>query len=111
MLSNILGADGCGGITVFTALNILAFLAVLGLCVPIGRRWGASYALYTALSILIPMSSRTESMIRYVLVLFPAFMVLGIWGRNIWFDRVYKIMCLPFLALFTALFVKGVFIG
>ncbi|MBZ0279864.1 MAG: hypothetical protein K8L97_03930 [Anaerolineae bacterium] len=100
-----------GELPYFTVLNILAFLVVLGICVPIGRRWGASYAFYTALSVLIPMSSRTESMIRYILVLFPAFMVLGIWGRNIWFDRVYKITCLPFLALFTALFVKGVFIG
>lgn len=105
------GRMAVGELPYFTVLNILAFLAVLGLCVPIGRRWGAGYALYTALSILIPMSSRTESMIRYVLVLFPVFMVLGIWGRNIWFDRVYKITCLPFLALFTALFVKGVFIG
>lgn len=100
-----------GKLPYFTFLNVLAFLGVLGLCIPIARRLGAVYALYTAVSILIPMWSRTESMIRYILVLFPAFIVLAIWGRNIWFDRVYKIISLPFLGLFTALFVKGIFIG
>ncbi|MEO8611755.1 MAG: hypothetical protein ABI690_27905, partial [Chloroflexota bacterium] len=63
------------------------------------------------LSVLLPMFSRTESMIRYILVVFPVFMMAGRWGRNIWVDRIWRILCLPFLALFTALFVKGVFIG
>jgi len=100
-----------GELPYFTYLNILAFLGVLGLCIPIGRRLGAGYALYTFVSVLLPMFSRTESMIRYILVLFPAFMIVGRWGRNVWLDRVWRIVCLPFLALFAALFVKGIFIG
>jgi Gpi18-like mannosyltransferase len=100
-----------GELPYFTYLNILAFVAVIGLCIPIGRRLGAGYALYTFLSVLLPMFSRTESMIRYILVLFPVFMVAGRWGRQSWVDRMWRIICLPFLALFTALFVKGVFIG
>ena len=100
-----------GELPYFTYLNILAFLAVLGLCLPIGRRLGAGYALYALLSVLLPMFSRTESMIRYILVVFPAFMLAGRWGRHVWVDRIWRIVCLPFLALFTALFVKGVFIG
>jgi hypothetical protein len=95
----------------FTYLNILTFLAVLWLAIPVGRVMGAGYALFVALSVLIPMFSRTESMIRYILVLFPIFMLLGRWGRNVWLDRVLRIVWLPFLGLFTALFVKGVFIG
>jgi hypothetical protein len=50
-------------------------------------------------------------MIRYILVLFPVFMVAGRLGRQVWVDRMWRIICLPFLALFTAVFVKGVFIG
>lgn len=100
-----------GELPYFTYLNILAFLAVIWICVSIGRRLGAGYALYALLSVLLPMFSRTESMIRYILVVFPVFMMAGRWGRNIWVDRIWRILCLPFLALFTALFVKGVFIG
>jgi hypothetical protein len=100
-----------GELPYFTYLNIMAFVAVIGLCIPIGRRLGAGYALYSLLSVLLPMFSRTESMIRYILVLFPVFMVVGRWGRQVWVDRMWRIICLPFLALFTALFVKGVFIG
>jgi hypothetical protein len=100
-----------GELPYFTYLNILAFLAVIWMCVPIGRGLGAGYALYALLSVLLPMFSRTESMIRYILVVFPVFMVAALWGRNPWVDRIWRIICLPFLALFTALFVKGVFIG
>lgn len=100
-----------GELPYFTYLNILAFLAVLWLCMSIGRRLGAGYGLYALLSVLLPMFSRTESMIRYILVVFPVFMMAGHWGRNLWMDRIWRIVCLPFLALFAALFVKGVFIG
>ncbi|MEO8610171.1 MAG: mannosyltransferase family protein, partial [Chloroflexota bacterium] len=55
-----------GELPYFTYLNILAFLAVIWICVSIGRRLGAGYALYALLSVLLPMFSRTESMIRYI---------------------------------------------
>jgi hypothetical protein len=100
-----------GNLPYFTYLNIAAFLVVLWMCIPIGRRLGAGYALYCLLSIILPVFSSTESMIRYILVLFPVFMIAGRWGRNIWVDRIWRIVSLPFLVLFTALFVKGVFIG
>ncbi len=106
-----MGRVASGELPYFTYLNILAFLGVLGMCIPIGRRWGAGYTLYVGLSVLIPIFSRTESMIRYILVLFPVFMLLGRWGRFVWTDRTVRIVGLPFLGLFTALFVKGVFIG
>jgi Gpi18-like mannosyltransferase len=100
-----------GELPYFTYLNILAFFAVLWLTIPIARRLGVGYALYTLLSVLVPMFSRTESLIRYILVLFPAFIIVGIWGRNRSLDMALRVIWLPFLALFTALFVKGVFIG
>jgi len=100
-----------GNLPYFTYLNIAAFLVVLWMCIPIGRRLGVGYALYCLLSVVLPVFSSTESMIRYILVLFPVFMLAGHWGRHVWVDRIWRIVCLPFLALFTALFVKGVFIG
>jgi hypothetical protein len=106
-----IGRVARGELPYFTYLNILAFVIVIGICIPMGRRLGAGYALYALLSVLLPMFSRTESMIRYILVVFPVFMMAGRWGRNVWVDRLWRIVCLPFLALFAALFVKGVFIG
>jgi Gpi18-like mannosyltransferase len=100
-----------GELPYFTYLNILAFLAVVWIAIYIWRRLGAGYALYALLSVLLPMFSRTESMIRYILIVFPVFMMASRWGRNVWVDRLWRIVCLPFLALFAALFVKGVFIG
>jgi hypothetical protein len=76
----------------FTYLNVLAFPTVIGLCIQ---------------STLPPMFSRTESMIRYILVLFPVFMMAGRWGQQIWVYRIWRIVRLPFLAFLLCCSSKG----
>jgi len=58
-------------------LGALVMALVIGIAVL--RRLGAGYGLYTLLSVLIPTWSSIGSMIRFAVVLFPVFMVLGDW--------------------------------
>jgi hypothetical protein len=48
---------------------------------------------------------------RYILVLFPVFMVWGMWGSNKKLDLSLKVLFIPLLALFSALWVNWVFVG
>ena len=51
------------------------------------------------------------SMNRMVVVIFPAFMLLGEWGRKRDFERFYACAGTLGLALFTTLFVYGLWAG
>ena len=75
------------------------------------RRLGASYSLFTLLGVLIPGWSYSDSMIRYVAVLFPVFMMLGHWGRRPMVDRALSSVFPVLLGVSTAIFVNWVFLG
>ena len=69
------------------------------------RRLRPSYALYFAASLLLPMSTASlMSMPRFVLVIFPAFMLLALWGRRPEINSLIVSLSLPVLGLFTVLF-------
>jgi hypothetical protein len=64
-----------------------------------------SFAAYTALSILVPMStSSLMSMPRFALVLFPLFIVLAVWGRRPTVNNAIVSFSLLLLGLFTVFF-------
>jgi len=48
---------------------------------------------------------------RYMWVLFPAFVLLGAWGRRPWVDRTISYASVLGLALCTALFANGYWVG
>jgi hypothetical protein len=48
---------------------------------------------------------------RYMWVLFPAFILLACWGKRPWLDRLITAASLLGLALFTALFDNGYWVG
>lgn len=92
-------------------LGPLSFsLAILGLAgVPLAwRRLGPAYGSYTALAILIPLSSNSLLAIgRYLLEAFPLFMLLGFYGKD---DRVNTAVAgifAPLLGLAMALVSSG----
>jgi len=64
------------------SLDLGALVMALVIGIAVLRRLGAGYGLYTLLSVLIPTWSSIGSMIRFAVVLFPVFMVLGDWGRR-----------------------------
>jgi len=84
----------------------LAFTIVfLVLMVVSFRTLRLSYSLYFAASLLVPMSTASlMSMPRFVLVIFPAFMLLALWGRNPVVNSAIVALSLPLLGLFTVLF-------
>lgn len=100
-----------GEIWYHIALDLVPALAVLASLVWIWRRLGESYAILSALSILIPLNSGTQSLSRYVLVVFPFFMLLGYLGRYKLIDRTLMITFSVFLGVFTGLFVNWIFIA
>ena len=75
------------------------------------RRFGEGFALYLLLSILIPLSSGTGSMTRYILVLFPIFMMLGVWGERKPVNQFCQTFFPIFLGVFTAVFVNWIFLA
>ncbi len=104
-LQKILSPEG-------TFINVLnlgmtgIFLTMTVLCF---RRLPTEYSIYMAVAMIVLMLRRTTlqplvSMSRYVLVLFPAFMLWGRWGRN---PRVQRLIVYPSVALL--LYLSGQF--
>jgi len=80
----------------------VAFLALLVVAIRILR---PSYWLYFAAAMLIPMSTASlMSFPRFDLVVFPAFMVLALWGRRPLVNSAILALFLPLLGLFTVFF-------
>jgi hypothetical protein len=88
----------------------LLFLG-LGAALLAKKRW--SEGAFVLLGTLIPLSSGLlMSQRRYVWVLFPAFILLAKWGgQRPWLDKTITTLSLMLLALFTALFVNGYWVG
>jgi hypothetical protein len=92
-------------------LNLAAVLAFAGLVVAIWRLLPFSYTAYS-LAILAYVLSFTASeptaavagVGRYVLLIFPAFMVLGVWGKHKWVHHALLIGMLPLLAILCSHF-------
>ena len=79
-----------------------AFLVLMVVAI---RTLRPSYALYFAASLLMPMcTSSLMSMPRFVLVVFPAFMLLALWGNRPAVNSAIVSFSLPVLGLFTVLF-------
>ena len=100
-----------GDIWYHVIIDLSAAFAVLGSIFWIYRKLGETYAIYSFLSVIIPMWSGTGSVSRYVLVIYPLFMMLALWGRNSILDRFITILFSMFLGIFTVIFVNWIFIA
>jgi Gpi18-like mannosyltransferase len=95
--------------TFINALNLgmaCLFLAMTALSF---RKLSLSYSIYMVVTVFVLLLRRTTlqplvSMSRYVLVLFPAFMMWGHWGRN---PRFHRLIIYPSVALL--LYLSGQF--
>lgn len=93
----ILSVEG----TFINVLNLGVACLFLAMTLVSFYRLPRSYSIYMAVSLLVLLLRRTTlqplvSMSRYVLVLFPAFMIWGCWGRN---PRVQRLIVYPSVAL------------
>ena len=70
-----------------------------------------SYLIFALLSFLLPVSSGTFSALpRYILVLFPIFIVLAL-VKNIWFKLLYSVISVGLAFVLLMLFSRGYFVA
>jgi hypothetical protein len=92
-------------------LNMAATLGAVAMTPFVWRRLGEGYAIYVLLAVLLPASSAMMSMIRYVLTVFPLFLLLGWWGRRTWVDQLLLSGFALLLGVLTTIFVNWVFVA
>jgi hypothetical protein len=90
--------------------NAAATLLFLGLTVATARRQRVSHTLYMGVSLIfLLMASQIEwalwSMPRFVLMLFPGFVALALWGERPFVHRLYLFTALPLLGLMLLRFI------
>jgi hypothetical protein len=95
--------------TFINVLNLTVTGVFLGMTVLSFRKLPGEYGIYMAIAMIVLMLRRTTlqplvSMSRYVLMLFPAFMLWGRWGRS---PRVQRLIIYPSVALL--LYLSGQF--
>jgi hypothetical protein len=89
----------------FRLLNFLAAIIALACGLVLLRRRQFDLACYTLLSVLVALSSTLlQSQARYMMVIFPVYMVLATWGRRGKIDRMLFAIFVVLLGLMTALF-------
>jgi Gpi18-like mannosyltransferase len=92
-------------------VDLSAFALAVTAAVVAFKQLGSSYSAYTLLGVLIPLSGGTGSLARYVVVLFPVFMMLAQWGKRSSLHWALLIVFLMGLVVLTALFVNWIFVG
>jgi len=97
-------------VVILESLSAVVFL-FLGLFVFL-RRW-YSYLIFMVLAYLTPTFTGTfSSMPRYVLVLFPGFILLSLWAEKYrWLRILYPILAIPLFILCLLLFTRGFWVA
>jgi hypothetical protein len=94
----------------FRLLNFAAAVTALVCGIILLKRREPALAFFTLVSVIIPLSTLTlEAHARYVMVLFPVFIILAILGRNPLVDQVIRAIFICLLSLLCAFF--GFFFG
>jgi len=94
----------------FRLLNFAAATMALTCGFVLLKRREPALAFFTLISVIIPLSTLTlEAHARYVMVLFPVYIVLAIMGRSQIVDQVIRVIFISLLSLLSAFF--GFFFG
>jgi hypothetical protein len=107
---------GAGQASVVDGLNLISAVGFGALLVSIWRSLPREYGLYALVMFLAPLFRMTTmqplvSMDRYVLVLFPAFILMGTWGKNPWINRAIVYLSFPVQLYLLAQFVQWGWVG
>lgn len=96
----------------FWLLNICIALLFLAFTVWAFRKLPMTYALFTLVMVLLPLSSsRLNSISRYYLIVFPVFILLALWSKNAEHVNCRLLIMIPFAmleAVLMILFVLGI---
>jgi len=88
-------------------IDLLITLAFVPLVVAVLRKMRPAHGVYTLLTFVTPLSTATlasTSMLRYVLMLVPCYMLLASWGRREWVHTLILVLSLPLMAYITVTF-------
>jgi hypothetical protein len=105
-----------GRASVVDGLNLLTTLGFGAMVLAVWRVLPREYGLYALAMYLAPLFRMTTmqplvSMDRYALVLFPAFIVWGAWGKNVWVNRAVMYLSFPLQLFLSAQFVMWGWVG
>lgn len=110
--SNVLLSSSSSQQTVNSTLEIFFEVIAVAACVLAIRRIRTSYYLYLVISVVIPLlSGSVISTNRYILVMFPLFILFARFGENLYFDRLYTFISILLLSFSTLLLVNYFWIG
>ena len=104
-------SEGLNKHNTLALLNEITIFGAFGLVAGIWKKLGLGYGLYGLILILLPLISSSQSMLRYALVCFPAFMMLGKLGEKKSFDRTLMIVFGSLLGILTIAFANWIFIA
>lgn len=89
----------------FKLLNFASAILAFGCAFALIKRREWALALYTLLAVVVPLSSLSlQGVDRYVMVIFPVFMVLAVAGRRSKLDQTIRAVFIALLSLMAALF-------
>ncbi len=105
-----------GRASLIDILNFVATLLFAIMTAVVWLRLPRSYGLYTLVMFLAPLFRMTTtqplvSMLRYVVVLVPVFVVWGIWGRSAWVNRAVVYLSFPLALYASAQFILWGWVG
>ena len=93
-------------------LDIFFTLVFIPIVIIVFLKLRPSYGLFTLLSFVIPLvSGSLLSMRRFVIVMVPCYILLALWGKRLWVDRLIIGISLPLQAYFVVLFSHWYFAG
>jgi len=92
--------------------NILMLVLITVVLVELFRRRYYTYGIYAAGAILMPLLSSTlKAFARYVIIVFPLYLVLALWGKNRWSDRLITVLSLLYLGFFLTVMSQWGYLG
>jgi hypothetical protein len=95
-----------------TLMDTSAAIIFFPLVILVFIKFRPSFALFTVLSFFLPLATGvTTSMQRYVLTLIPCFILLAVWGKRPWVDRLIITISLPLQAYLLILFTHWYWAG
>lgn len=108
-----LGGDfWAGQIDVNLLQDVVATLIFLSLVIAVILKMRPSFSMFTLLAFLTPLLTATVySMRRLTLTLVPCFILLAVWGRRPWLDRIIVGFSLSFQVYLVILFSHWIFAG
>lgn len=104
---SVLGGTG-PALRLLDAASAAGFLA---LTVPVFRRLGPAYGLYTLGSLAMPLMVNLDGLTRYASVIFPAFIVVAAWRPSRSIVAPLSGLSMALMALMASMFARWYFVG